>query len=759
MFKFKKVKTYQRRYLKYDFMAGLVVFLVAVPLCLGIALASGAPLFSGIIAGIIGGIVVGSISQSSVSVSGPAAGMTAIVLAAILHLGSFNLFLSALVLAGLVQVALGSLRAGFIADYIPSNVIQGLLCAIGILIIIKQLPFAFTYPFKNGMLLESLKTASELLSIQPLLTITQHINLGAVIISAASLLFLIYSDKTRNKKIKMIPAPVIVVLFGVIMNEIYNYGFPYLIQNHLEGELVNIPLHNGFTDFLGQLQFPDYKGFLNFDVYFYAIAIAALASVETLLNIDASEKLDERRRYCSRNRELMAQGVGNTLSGLLGGIAITSVVVRSSVNIQSGAKSKYATIFHGMMILGVIAIAPNFLNKIPLASLAAILIYVGYKLSSLSVYKKMYAQGFERFFPFIVTVFAIIFTNLLLGILIGLVTSFFFILRSNSQTRIDIIQEMHPAGPILRMMLPQQMSFLNKASLIRELNNIKKDSQLTIDASRTKYIDKDILELIKEFDQRQAPDKKITVNLVGFKETYDVRNHIDFLNVTTYEVQNALTPEKILTILQEGNERFLKDQRIHRGILDIKATSSQQYPIAAILSCIDSRVPVETVFDMGLGDLFTIRVAGNIVNEDIIASVEFACYSGAKLIVVMGHTHCGAIEAACNSMQHGHITQLLDKIKPAIEAAKGVTLTHGKESNEFIFTVTKLNVINTIQTLYHKSEFIREYVNSKKVGLIGAIYDVKTGYVRFDVLSSSLSLSTKQTEDWMMSSQQKIPAF
>lgn len=726
----RKIKIYQRRYFKYDLMAGVVVFLIAVPLCLGIALASGAPLFAGIISGIIGGIVVGSISASPVSVSGPAAGLVTIVLAAIMQLGGFNVFLTAVLLAGFLQIIIGILRAGFIADYVPFNVIQGLLCAIGILIIIKQLPLAFTHPVQTEILMESLKEEAQTFSMSPLFYLFYHINLGATIISLISLFILIAGDKIKNDRYKIIPAPVVVVVLGILINETFIYLIPTFVQD--SAQLVNIPVNTSLNGFLSELQFPSLQGFLNPNVYFFGALIAVISSLETLLNLRAAEKLDKRRRYSSPNRELIAQGFGNMLAGLVGGLPITSVVVRSSVNIQTGARTKFATIIHGFLLLSIIVVASKWLNRIPLASLAAILIYVGYKLSKISIYKDMYAQGFERFFPFVITILAIVFINLLMGIVIGLVIGFFFILRSNSRVRLDIIQEMHPSGIVRRMILPQQVSFLRKAGLIAELNSIPQDSQLIIDASHTEYIDKDILELIKEFKETQAIDKKIALNLVGFKQHYDIHDHIDFISVTTYDVQASLTPREVLKILQEGNQRFLKDQRIHRNLLhDIKMTSQGQHPIAVILGCIDSRVPVETIFDMGVGDVFCVRVAGNVISKDIIGSIEFACRAGAKLIVVLGHTRCGAIDAACHGEENGYINQLLDKIKPAINSVKMNNPGLEKNDEDFLLEITKFNVTNSVQVLTEESEVLKELLAKETIGIVSAIYHVENGQVDF----------------------------
>jgi carbonic anhydrase len=728
----RRLLRYPRGYLKYDLTAGIVVFLVAIPLCLGVALASGAPLFSGVIAGILGGIVVGLISESQVSVSGPAAGMVAVVLAAITQLGSFETFLLALFFAGILQITIGLCRAGFIADFIPSNVIQGLLCAIGILIIIKQVPFAFTYTSDNALLLNELRNSAKTLSLQPLEDIAYHINLGATFISIVSLALLIYFDKTKINIFKKLPSPVIVVTIGILINEAYDRIWPDFAQ--FSSELVNIPVSGSFASFFSQFIHPNWAALTNPSVYFYAFILTCVASLEALLNIEAVEKLDKVRRYVSRNRELVAQGVGNSLAGLIGGIPITSVIVRSSVNIQAGAKSKVSAIFHGLLILFVAIAVPHWINLIPLASLAAILIYVGFKLTKPSIYREVYYQGFSRFMPFIITVVAIVATDLLTGVLIGLFFSFFFILRDNSRIQLDIINEKHPIGDIKRITLPQQLTFLSKAYLLAELNRIPANTNLIIDAYYTKYIDKDILEVLEVFRKTQAPSKKIAINLLGFRNHYEIHDHADFLNVTTYDAQSILKPNQVLEILMEGNKRFVNDQRIHRNLLDdVKATSSQQHPIAIVLGCIDSRVPIESVFDMGVGDVFVVRIAGNVINEDIIASMEFACHVvGAKLILVLGHTYCGAIKAACqDEASGGHLDHLLNKIKPAIAAEIITKENRHSDNTVFVDNVAKINIKNSLEAIYDQSAVLKRLIQNGEVGLIGAIYDVSSGEVAF----------------------------
>src|SRR3990167_1122807 len=451
---YRKFRIYHKRYFKFDLVAGIVVFLVAIPLCLGISIASGAPLLSGIISGIIGGIVVGLLSGSPVSVSGPAAGMAAVVLAAITALGGFSTFLLALIVAGVFQIIIGGLRAGFIAEYVPSNVVQGLLCAIGILLIVKQMPLAFTLSHSLSELKMHLLETTEGFTVLPLLELTHHINTGAIILTLLSLSVLIYFDTTKRTMLKEIPAPIVVVMLGIVVNEFFLLSNCSLAQNSLQ--LVNIPNTNGFAGLVQQLGYHNWAALANPKIYLYGFIIAIVASLETLLNVKASEKLDKRRRSYPKDRELIAQGVGNLAAGFFGGLPITSVIVRTSVNIQAGSRTKLSGILHGLFILLAVMLVPHALNKIPLCSLAAILIYTGYKLTNPQIYRKIYEQGADRFIPFIITVLVIIVFDLLTGILIGLLISLFYILKSNSGAMLDLIQEQYPHGIINRLVLPQQ---------------------------------------------------------------------------------------------------------------------------------------------------------------------------------------------------------------------------------------------------------------------------------------------------------------
>jgi carbonic anhydrase len=498
--------------IKSDLPASIVVFLVALPLCLGVALASGAPLLSGLIAGIVGGLVVGFISDSHVSVSGPAAGLAAVVLASITKLGSFETFLLAVVIAGVIQLIAGIAKGGIIADYVPSNVIKGLLASIGIILILKQIPHAVGFDKDNENDFSFFQSDGEN-TFSELFKMFDYFSWGAVIISAISIFVLIVWDKTPLKKIKFFPASLFVVILGAVINLIYQKHFPDLAIS--AEHLVKIPKFEGFNSLI---TLPNFTAITNPKVWTVALTVAIVASLETLLNLEAVENMDVHKRQASPNRELIAQGVGNIASGLIGGIPITSVIVRSSVNINSGAETKLSAILHGLFLLLSVLLFGNILNLIPLASLACILILTGYKLAKISLFKEMYHKGSNQFIPFVVTIVAIIFTDLLIGVLIGLAVSIFYILRSNFKNPFAL--QKNPADPegTIRLELPNQVSFLNKASIKDALWAIPEKSKVVIDASYSDYIDSDVLDIIKDFRNVVAVEKEIELGVIGLEK-------------------------------------------------------------------------------------------------------------------------------------------------------------------------------------------------------------------------------------------------
>ncbi|MEK7432666.1 MAG: carbonic anhydrase family protein [Cyanobacteriota bacterium] len=447
--------------------------------------------------------------------------------------------------------------------------------------------------------------------------------------------------------------------------------------------------------------------------------------------MEATDKLDTLKRHSPPNKELIAQGIGNTISGLIGGLPITSVIVRSSVNINNGAKSKLSAIFHGVLLLLSALFIPNLLNKIPLACLAGILIVTGFKLTKLSLYKKMIKKGFNNYLPFFITIVAILFTDLLIGVIVGLVIGLLFILKSNLNNPFAFVREDYHEGEIIRLELSQQLSFLNKASIVETLEDIPENSKLIFDATNTDYIDSDILDVINDFRDVTSKIKNIDVNLVGFKEEYKLDNHIQFVNVLTKEIQERLEPEEVLDILMKGNQRFI-DQKPNKKEYhhQIDKTSDAQHPMAVILSCIDSRTAAELIFDLGFGDIFSIRLAGNVINEDALGGLEFSCkVSGAKVILVLGHTNCGAIKAACSNFKDGNITHIMEKIDPAIEIVNTYLTKPDEITKGYLYEVTKVNVLNTVKQIQERSETIKDMVKNNKIIIQGGIYDIKTGKV------------------------------
>ncbi len=505
--------------LKQDLPAGIVVFLIALPLCLGIALASGAPLFSGMIAGIVGGIVIGVLSGSHTSVSGPAAGLTAVVLTSIQMLGGFETFLLAVVLAGVFQLALGFAQAGMIANYFPSSVIKGMLTAIGIIIIMKQVPHALGYDkdAEGDMSFLEPGGSNALLSMWE--AITQYIHPGATLIALISIgIMLLWERPFIKNKVKFIPGALVAVLVSIGINEIFKtLGGVWAVRPE---HLVSMPVAENASAFLAQFSMPDFSQFGNIKVWTVALTVCAVASIETLLCIEAVDKIDPLKRISGPNKELKAQGIGNIVSGLLGGLPLTSVIVRSSANVNANARTKASAIFHGLLLLVCVALIPKLLNMIPLSVLAAVLILTGYKLAKVSMFKNMWANGKYQFWPFIITVVAVVFTDLLTGIVIGLLASVFAILRGNMKNAYFFKKEKYKEGDVITIKLSQEVSFLNKASIKITLEHLPKNSTVIIDATDTAYIDFDVLENIREFSQEKAKNLNIDFILKGFQEKY-----------------------------------------------------------------------------------------------------------------------------------------------------------------------------------------------------------------------------------------------
>jgi MFS superfamily sulfate permease-like transporter len=527
-----------------DIPAGLVVFLVALPLCLGIAIASGATPFSGLIAGIVGGVVVGALSNSPLSVSGPAAGLATLVAGAILAIGgleNYSLFLCSVVIAGLIQIGLGALKLGGIANYIPSSVIKGMLTSIGILIIAKQIPHAFGKDRDDkGNITELFDYGNE--DWHEMLVPLQKIEVGVVIIALLSIIIMVLWDKSSlKKKIPFIPSALVAVVFAVIVNQVW-ISMNAKLQIVENSHLVNLPIAKSANEFFGFFTLPNFAGFTNGTVIMYGFIIAIIASLETLLSIEAVDNLDPERRVTNTNRELFAQGVGNTVSGLIGGLPITSVIVRSSANVNAGGKTKLATIFHSALLLISIITIPFILNKIPLSALAAILILTGWKLAKPAVFVGFWKAGKYQFIPFIVTVIVIIAIDLfkiapalsgkglIIGVFAGIIAAIGAILHGNLKNSYYFHKEKYIDGDLITINLSEEVSFLNKASIRETLDRMPENSSVKIDATNSQYIDFDVLELIKEFKEIKAPLKNINLELMGFKEKYKISNDINVIS-------------------------------------------------------------------------------------------------------------------------------------------------------------------------------------------------------------------------------------
>ena len=513
----------QSNVLKHDGPAGLVVFLVALPLCLGVAHASGAPLFAGIIAGIVGGCLISLLSGSQISVSGPAAGLLAIVATAIQTLGSYQAFLAAVVLCGVIQVVLGVVRAGAIGDYVPNSVIKGMLAGIGLVIILKQIPHALGQDLDwigDMSFLESGNT-NTLLDI---FTAASHFLGGPVVISVLSLAILVGWEKIAargSRFFKIVPGALVVVALGIIVNQVFQVLAPGLYISDPQ-HLVDLPVAQSWGDLTNLFTFPDFSGFLDPNLWTIALTLAIVASIESLLSLEAADRIDPYRRISPPSRELWAQGVGNVVSGFLGGVPVTAVVLRTSANVSAGGRTWVAAFVHGILLLVSVLLIPQLLNRTPLACLAAILIMVGYKLTKPDVYQSVYRLGMSQFIPFLVTVLAIVFTDLLKGVLIGLVCGLFFVLRSNHHDAVTVVRR----GNAYLVRFNKDTTFINKNELRTELRAIEEGAEVLIDGTKALYIDRDIVEIVEDF-QKLASHQGITVELkhVAGKTLRSEREH------------------------------------------------------------------------------------------------------------------------------------------------------------------------------------------------------------------------------------------
>ena len=720
-----------------DVLAGVVVFLVALPLCIGIALASNAPPLAGVVAGIVAGLIVGPLSGAQVTISGPAAGLTAVVAAEISAIGSFEGLLVAVALAGVIQIALGILRGGFIKSFVPASVVRGLLSAIGVILILKQIPHLFGH---------DTDPEGEMSFFQPdrqntfseLFEILGDLHPGSIVVGFTSLAIIYLWGRIAFLKKTTVPVPLVVVIFGVVCGLCFdNIGGNWIIGTTHK---VNVPVPETIRGFFGLLHNPDFSQIMNPAVSSAAFAIALVGSLQALLTLEAVDRLDREKRSTSANRELVAQGIGNIVSGMAGGLPMTCEIVRSSVNIDAGARTKKSAILHGALLAISVVLLPQVINLIPLSALAAILIATGLKLASPQVVAELWRAGKYQFVPWFVTLLAIVLTDPLIGILIGLAVSTIFILWSNLRRPMRLVVERHLGGDVTRIELASQVSFLNRAALRKTFDTIDSGKHLLVDAHDTVYIDPDILSLIKEYRDVIGPTRGVCVSTRGFRDKYAIEDRIEFVDFSSRELQEQITPEEALSYLLAGNQRFRSERRLKRDFSrQVRDTASSQHPMAVVLSCIDSRTPPEIIFDLGLGDIFSVRVAGNIVTPEVLGSIEFGCVgAGAKLIVVVGHKRCVAVQSAIDFMQEKQdpelnkceyvrsIVQSLESVLRDSESSQPVN-TKGNESIFEADIVVRQNVQRSVNEILQKSASIFELVHSGQVGIIGIVYDVTTG--------------------------------
>lgn len=740
-----------------DLTAGGVVFLVALPLCLGIAVASNADPFSGIVSGVIGGVIVGLLSGSHTSVSGPAAGLTAIVAAQISTLGNFETFLAAVVIAGAIQIGLAHSRAGFISAFVPSSVIKGLLSAIGLILIINQLPKLVGHQDEvvvldeivSGQASHVAEQGNVLLKLFDLLE-GEFVAVPAII-GIGSMLFLLVWERVTVLKKSVIPAPLLVVMAGVLTTGLLrHFQSSWSIPSNM---LVSVPVLESWLDTATLVRLPDFSAFLTPAVYVAGFSIAIVASLETLLNLEAVDKIDPKQRFSPPNKELFAQGVGNVLAGLIGGLPMTSVIVRSSVNIHAGGQSRLSAIVHGILLLGFVLCLPQLLNMIPYASLAAILVFTGCKLMSWKMIRELWEAGKYQFAPFIITVCAIVVTDLLIGILVGLGGSLAFVLYSNYRRPVRRVLEKHSNGDVLRIELANQVSFLNRAALDSVLRKIPRGGRVLIDANDSDYIDPDILALIRDFRNKVAPAHGVNVNLIGFESRYEMRDDYRSIDYTIKQTEEVLTPDNALRVLIEGNARFRSGLSLRAGSTEPQSSNAKtDANLAVVLSSMDVIAPMEIIFDTKAGGIFDIRLPGNgIVTPSVVASLEHLCQQkNPKLIILLGNSQSDLIRNSIEylyssledrSSKYGpHFGDVAKEIMPAIERVRTL---YGESNNptdpNWIDAVTKAKIVLSLECISQSSSTIRQLLQDGKLALTGMMYDSRTGGI--DVIESTISNS------------------
>ncbi len=710
----------------YDLPAGIAVFLVAIPLCLGIAHASGAPLFSGIISGFVGGIVVGGLSKSSLSVSGPTASLTAIVLSGIRDLGSFEAFLLALLIAGVMQTILGFLKAGALSAYFPSATVMGMSVAIGLLLVIKQFPHLIGYDIEEfgveefDLTREDLNESyhdphegKETNSLTVLVHAFQNLRLNVMIVAVLSLISFIVWDRYFAKRFKFLPASLVAIGIGTSTNLFLGNYLPggVLTQDHL----VTLPVFQNASDLFRQLDFPNFSFWNRSAVWTLALTIALASSLESLLSIEVVDKLDEDNRKTPMSRELIAQGVGNIVCGIAGGLPITSVIVRGSVNASSGATSKLSAIFHGVLIGISVLLFPKFMNQIPLASLASILVMTGLKLSKPTLIKSVFQKGYSQFLPFMVTVLATVLTNVLVGTFCGIIVSLLFVLYEDHRTAILLIEN---HGKFRRIVLGENLGFFHKARIKGVLENQPSGIILEIDGTRNLHMDMDIRELIHEF-RKNAYKKDIKVILGGIP---NMQNDIESLKKEMNESYKKLLVNN-QTWVEEMNAQDPEFFSRH---------AEGQTPQILFIGCSDSRVPVNVITKTNPGEIFVTRNIANVVSVDdmsLFSVVQYAIDAlNVKHIIVCGHYGCGGVKAALQGRSTGLIDNWITHIKDVyLKHREELDVLSDSEKEERLI---ELNVAEQVVNLYKTGMIQTALAKYGFPEIHGWVYDIRTGQIR-----------------------------
>lgn len=712
------------KHLKTDIPAALSLVIVAIPLCLGIAHASGAPMMAGLIAGVIGGLVVGFFSESNLSVSGPAAGLTSICMVSIAELGSYQGLVTAVFIAGLIQLILGLLRMGFFSNYIPTAVIKGMLSAIGLMLILKQFPHLVGYDaeeigaedFSIGKedILENVVEVvpSNDNTMSHLMDTFQHLNYSVLIIGLLSLGVLVFWDYKFAKQFKLIPGSLVAVLVGTLGAFIIH---TFIDPNFISTEhYVSLP-SNFLNDASAHFTFPDFAFIKQGNFWKIVFTLAIVASLESLLSIEAIEKLDPHKQRVNGNKELVAQGIGNMVSASIGGLPVTSVIVRGSVNIAAGAQSKWSAMLHGAFILIAILFLVPIINQIPLAALAAVLCFTGFKLIHPETFKEQFKRGWYQFIPFVVTIVAIVFSDLLIGVIIGMVISSFFIVRENYQAPVMHLDDM---GPRIRIKLGNNVSFLHKYQIVQALEGIRPNVVLEIDGSKTEFIDPDIIDVLRDF-RENCKDKNIELIIGGIKG-------MD----TKKEVNEQI--EKSYKKLFENNRNWV-EKRIKADPEYFQKLTNGQKPEYLFIGCSDSRVPANEITGTDPGEMFVHRnIANMVVNTDInmLSVLQYSVeVLNVKHVIVCGHYGCGGVKAALGENPLGLIDKWLRNIKDVYRLHQkeldAITNEEDKHRKMVELNVRE-QVFNLMKTSYVQKN--RELYGFPQVH--GWVYDIAEGYIK-----------------------------